>query len=107
MARDNAPIKNTCPIIDDVVRYVDGFYKDFATEYNESDFKDVYSILEHIRNANSTLRDWGNEEYERANELEKQVDELDKENTNLKSDIKYLEDRVKELEEDLNKATEV
>jgi len=105
MARDNAPIKNTCPIIDDVVSYIDGFRREFSNDETEVDFKNALSVLEDVRRANSTLRDWGNEEYNRAEELEKERDELERENKTLKADVEYYEGKVKELEKELDAVT--
>ena len=104
MPRDNAPIKNTCPIIDDVVRYVDDWRNRYSDDESESEFKDALSILEDIRSANSTLRDWGNEEYKRAEDLEKERDELQKENERLQSDITYLQSEMQYYQAQLNES---
>jgi len=79
---DNAPIKNTCPIINDVVRIFESFKSDIKITDDDdlpdfiADCDNGLSILEDIRTANQTLRDWGNEECTRANELEKDLDRL-------------------------------
>jgi len=93
MARDNAPIGNTCPIINDVVRYIEGFKFDEDFEYEKSQ---CLSVVEDIRSANQTLRDWGNEMHDEKEELQGQVDSLESEVVDLKDKIEALESELTE-----------
>lgn len=99
---DNAPIGNTCPDIDRIIGVIEavadrlyalsGQVEDVTLSEdlrNQSDnlqelFKTVRSPMEDLRKANSSLRDWGNEEYKRAEEaedkaagLQNRIDELE------------------------------
>lgn len=75
------PIPNTCPDIDEMI-----------------------SLLENLRDCNSKLREWGNKEAGRVDELENEVDDLKKaidklENYNeaLQKDLDTAEDRISDL----------
>lgn len=61
------PIPNTCPDIDEVI-----------------------SMLEGLRESNKKLRDWGNEEADR-------VEELESENAELKDDLRKAKDEIYDL----------
>lgn len=87
---DYAPISNTCPIINDGIRYIeaviDVLIKHEGKEFEDaiSDCNDAISIFEDIRVANTQLREWGNELFKDKIELEKERDELE-------AEVKYLE----------------
>ena len=68
MIRSRAPIGHTCPDIDAAI-----------------------SMLEDLRTDNSRLRDWGEAEESKVDELENQVSDLE-------SKIQDLENRISELE---------
>lgn len=55
MARDYAPIEDTCKLIDSII-----------------------SDIENVRSDNAALRDWGNRLYEENEELKNQVYDLEK-----------------------------
>jgi len=98
MATDNAPIKNTCPKIDDMIASLTNafsYVKDAIemvqkqeepnnnaidcledAQYHLTDFIGKYSCLEDIRSDNAELRNWGNEQYDRVQELEQEVYDL-------------------------------
>lgn len=104
---DNAPIKNTCPIIDDVINYLHSikseaeYIKENPKENSSDEATTILdelfyaiSIMEDIREANATLRDWGNEEFERAEDAEEKIEnansmiqELNEEIESLKSEF--------------------
>jgi len=90
--RDNAPVGNTCPKIDEVISLISQMDYEFTDEDNE-DKKQKESaanvLLEQIRSDNSQLREWGNAEYLRAEENERERDDLLKQVETLKSDIDY------------------
>jgi hypothetical protein len=66
---DNAQIRNTCPTIDKVI------YK-IQTAFDEAEsiikkLSEALREMEKIRDDNATLREWGNEQYQRAEEAER------------------------------------
>ncbi len=106
---DNAPVKNTCPIIDDVIIYIENFREEFGNEDNDIDFHFALGVMEDIRSANSELRDWGNDLYRELEELEQErnklIDELDDSESELgkaNTKIEELEDFITELQEQIN-----
>lgn len=97
--RDQAPVGNTCPLIDEVISAVE----DATFEENIWwDKESVTAILEKIRSANSELREWGNYEYERAEDAEKERDNFEAEKLDLEEELRELKERVAELEEELS-----
>jgi chromosome segregation ATPase len=106
---DNAPVKNTCPIIDDVINYIENFREEFGNEDNNIDFHFALGVMEDIRSANSELRDWGNDLYRELEGLEQErnklIDELDDSQSELEkanTKIEELEDFITELQEQIN-----
>lgn len=93
MLCDNAPVKETCPLIDDVKSVL--FY---LNDGETPDIKDALDLLEKIRDANSKLREWGNEQYNRAEDLEK---EYEHKKGQLEGEIKDLTKEVEELQEEV------
>ncbi len=106
--RDNAPIGNTCPKIDQVIRFLEKI--DWSLDDKEKDLsiecKEIVEIMEEIRNANDTLRTWGNEEYNSKNEYEEEKDDLEKEVKNLKSDLSDMIDEIKDLKVEIDNLEE-
>lgn len=92
----SAPVKNTCPDIDNLIEYIKKAMKvakDSRKEFPEADteFYDIYSYLDgcedmlnDLRKANSALRDWGYE-------MEKEVKEQQKSNNALEAELEYLQ----------------
>jgi FtsZ-binding cell division protein ZapB len=103
MARndDHAPIGNTCPMINEVISYIEGIDWNLDDE-NESKLNDdgieAVKTLEKIRTANSTLRGWGNDMCKESMGR----DDLEKENNNLKTDNGYYQDEIKSLEKQIS-----
>lgn len=106
MARDNAPIGNTCPKIDDVIEVLDGVadrLRELSDKLNcpalEEECNDIFeqagnlkalfdgrrSPIEELRSANEQLRDWGNDQFERANEAEAECKDLRRQIDQLES----------------------
>ena len=52
MIKDYAPVKNTCPNIDMIIESI---------HHGEYDKEELISMIEEVREANATLRSWGNE----------------------------------------------
>lgn len=109
MARynDNAPIGHTCPIIDNVIgkmelakneaEYICKHPKEDSSEEADSILYELIEAIreiEDVRSANSELRDWGNDEYDRAEENEK-------ENDQLRRDIEYLGEIIDSLRSEI------
>lgn len=67
---DNSPVGNTCPWIDEAI-YV---LEQSKCYWNESEVDNAVKALEKVRDANSELRDWGNELYRRVEELESEME---------------------------------
>lgn len=106
---DNAPIGNTCPIINDAVNYIEGFREAFSNEDNDIDFHFALGVMEDIRSANLELRNWGNGLYRDLEEIEQErnklIDQLDDSESELekaKTKIEELEDFITELKEQIN-----
>ena len=96
MIQRNEPVKNTCPIIDKLIKQINSierelkYLKAFDLEENisstvgeiESNIYDFEYDLEQLRSANSALRDWGNDcvsEYDKMErDYEEQIEEISK-----------------------------
>ena len=86
--RDYAPVGNTCPMIDEVISAIE------SVDWSENTFhtaQSVSEIMEKIRSANLELRNWGNDEFKRAEELEKDLDYANREIEQLKDVIENIE----------------
>ena len=92
--RDNAPVGYTCPMIDQVISFLEKIDWNLEDE-EENDLsiecKEMVEVMEKIRKANDTLRTWGNEEYNLKNKYEEERDDLEKEVKNLKSYLLHLQ----------------
>ena len=102
MARrgDNAPIGHTCPKIDSVISEIHSLYLS-SEEMSKTQYTLFEKLMEEIRLANSTLREWGNEQYERAEEFERDLDHANGEISDLKDEVESLKSEIKELENNL------
>lgn len=102
---DNAPIGNTCPIINEVVSFIEGIDWDLTNE-DEQDLSEksklALATLEKIREANSTLRDWGNNRHNDAEYWEQEYDRAMAINKDLESQISDLQDELYEVKQELN-----
>lgn len=108
---DNAPIGNTCGMIDNIIgrmeqarneaEYINNHPEEDSSGEAVSILDELYFAIkemEDIRNANSELREWGNEQHDRADEAENERDDLLLEK-------ERLEDRVDTLEAELNEVS--
>ncbi len=104
MARDNAYVPYTCPMIDEVIAAIESIEWD-DTRWTKNDLIDT---MEKIREANDSLRNWGNEKYTDCEELETQIESLEKdinyrniEIDDLSNEIKDLNNEILKLEDEL------
>lgn len=107
---DNAPIGNTCPIIDEVIGIIEDPIWDEENEdelHLKNRFSEALKLMEDIRSANSTLREWGNERDKDAEYWEKEFDDAKRDNDDLKSQIKDLEEEINGLQQEINDLQEL
>lgn len=95
---DNTGVPQTCPYINDVIRFIEGINWCEDQEDDAQGVTEVIKTLEKIRSMNSDLRDFGNQEYKRAEEAEKDRDYYEKQVRCLEDEVANLEKTVKELE---------
>lgn len=97
--RDNAPIKHTCPDIDHAQSIIDGWASDAA---ELADKMSLFSKdLEKLRTENEDLRTWGNEEYDRAEELEGQLKDANSNVNVLEATIHEMNTTISQLEDEI------
>lgn len=116
--RRKEPVSNTCPDINNIIRII----KDMVGEMNGCDdrdekedlliqikdwSRDLTSIgagkgseMETLRQANSSLREWGWELLRGVEELEESVEELEMEISRLEEEIEELKEKIKDLQEE-------
>ncbi|MCE5332771.1 MAG: type I 3-dehydroquinate dehydratase [Bacteroidales bacterium] len=111
----NAPIGYTCPDIDEIIEKMD-----FAMQkascihskarveiYTEVEYADIIELIidklsraisdmEKIRSDNAILREYGNEQYLRAERAEKERDEVIKDCDIIELELEYLKEQLKE-----------
>ena len=99
MARDNAPVPHTCPMIDEIISAID------SIEWDETYWtkKDLIETMEKIRKANDSLRNWGNDKHTECDELENQISDLEKDIKYKNEEIDDLKDEIKELKNEVSK----
>jgi hypothetical protein len=86
MRHRREPIGNTCPEIDNVIRRLDQI-KAWCNEiYHYCELAE--SEMEDLRMANSSLREWGYDEANKADELEDKVADLEYQMEELKEELK-------------------
>lgn len=90
--RDETGVRNTCDYINEVIETINAIDWSIMDNYYTKDSS--LHTLEVIRQATIDLREFGNEQYKRAEELEKERDELLNVVTNLELDVNYLEGLV-------------
>jgi cell division protein FtsB len=102
MARDNAPVPHTCPMIDEIISAIDSV--DWEETYWTK--KDLIETMEKIRKANDSLRSWGNDLHDDLEKLEKQSQsdciDLENKNEDLTAEIESLKSEVSKLEDELS-----
>lgn len=93
---DETGVPHTCPLIDSVIAILDDVDLDEA-QMAKMD-------MESIRSHNSDLREFGNKEYQRAENLQREVDdlqlraeELNRENEILQQKVETVTDELEDL----------
>jgi len=113
---DSAPVGYTCKTIDSVIGHLEEAKSEAEYYLAESENEDFRSscaeikvnlesailAMEKIRSDNSELRDWGNSEFNRAEELEKERDDLLSEVEELKEQMKGMHDDIIDLEDEVS-----
>jgi len=117
MPNFNEPVDYTCPLIDGAIELVNGIeylgtglsfaemtraeLEDCFESVKDFDYQEFISNMEETREANSILRDWGNDlAYELRNALSK-IEELEGDLETAEGKIEELEAMVKDLEAEL------
>lgn len=96
--RDNTGVPQTCPLIDDVVEFIEFIEWDEGEVELEKKGKEALKTLEKIRSANYDLRDFGNGQYNEKEQLEKDLELAERKIDKLEADIIYYQNELKELE---------
>lgn len=96
MWNDKSPVGNTCGMIDDVISYLNSMNEEPLTQ---GEIKTCIDLLEEIRSHNVKLREWGNEEYERAEEIQSELDEKTDFAEKMETLASELEEELKEIRE--------
>ena len=99
MARYNAPVPYTCPMIDKVISAIESIEWD-DTQWPKNDLIDT---MEKIRESNDSLRNWGNEKYDDCEELGTQIESLEKDINYLNIEIGDLSNEIKDLNNEILK----
>jgi len=89
MGHSREPVKHTCPDIDKVIKISKTAMSDISDRnlrnfddiedlkshlyYVESCLSDIDDLMEQLRSANESLRQWGTEEAEQVDKLEEQI----------------------------------
>ncbi|WP_208630916.1 hypothetical protein, partial [Ralstonia insidiosa] len=113
---DNAPVGQTCPLIDEVISTIDNAAERVLAEMDQESIPSAtqnivaefmvdlvaltqgrQSLLERIRSANDELRTWGNDEYRQRADVEDERDALERK-------VSALEDEVADLKAELSDA---
>jgi predicted nuclease with TOPRIM domain len=105
-----APVGHTCPTIDRVLDNVQEairgaeYIKSVPEDDSTSEVIDIMHHLmrvvdemEDIRNANSELRGWGEDEEEKVNSLEGERDDLESERDRLRDELNMAKGEIQDL----------
>ena len=94
--------KNTCPLIDEVIKSLKTIRDLGLEEIDERDIAGAIYNLEEIRNHNATLRDMMHEYRDDSESLSDLEDEI----TELKSEIQSLNDEIASLTDQVSAVSE-
>lgn len=120
--RNTEPVRHTCPDIDRIISSIlsickeidhcdtDDSVEDLLSQMRnwESDLESIARgnncDLENLRSSNSALREWGQEMYNEAENLESEVYKLNDQISELESVISELKDTLVDLEDEISMA---
>jgi len=106
-SRKKEPVENTCPLIDTIIGIIEDCYLEFPREpFLKKQFDMSKPILEEIRTANSSLREWGGKNAEEADEFEEKFDDAEKKIDTLERRIAELEQTILEHEQIISERDE-
>lgn len=94
---DHSPVNNTCPLIDEVIAILDKI----DTE-DKSEIREANELMEKIRDANSTLREWGNGQYEDREAAEESEERKSRDLADAEEKIAELEQEIEDLKAQIN-----
>lgn len=94
--KDYSGVELTCYLIDNVISQIDN------SEDEDLDKRELINLLEQIRKANSSLRDWGNELYEEKEDLENEVSNLKNQIIDLNEELSSKIDEITSLNEEIS-----
>lgn len=98
--RDNAPVKNSCPFINEIISAIQS--ADWSEAYWTKG--ELEGKMEEIRRMNEQLRDWGNEQYQRAEDNEREMEIQSSKIEELNEDISNLQDELNTLKSELDES---
>jgi chromosome segregation ATPase len=94
MKKDYTGIPHTCPSIDEVQRSITRVAE--VLEEYAVDLRSAAEQLEKLRSQNEELRDFGNDQYLKAEELEIELKTVNNKIEILEDDISYYKDQIHE-----------
>lgn len=93
---DNSPVDYTCPLIDEVISFIEDLDGECVSGYS---VRSMVNVLEKIRKANTELREWGNDMYQ---ELEDSKSDYEDQLAKLENDLEIVMDELKDVRDDLH-----
>jgi chromosome segregation protein len=97
---NECPIKYTCPDIDIVQKQLkecaDSIEEEYYSESRE--LRGIISDIEDLRDSNSGIRQWGEEQSERADKAENDLNEAEEKISELEYEIIELKRKIEEYE---------
>jgi len=111
---DHAPIKNTCPKIDSIIdrmekvkqeaEYINNNPNEDSSQESSTIIDEIFEAIkemEEIREANSKLRDWGNDLAEELDEAISDKENLAELHNESLEEVDNLTDKIEELTKQL------
>lgn len=120
----HAPVKNTCPDIDSIIKTVEAIIGQMEYHQKKSEDDDLQDDLrswcgdlsdlthkrgelETLRESNAKLRDWGHEMASDAESLEEQLEEKQRIIDDLEGQLRYSRDEADELREQVEELNKI
>lgn len=104
---DNAPVGHTCLDIDEAQSIANNVISSIDASlgsFNEAKtyLSNLIFQLEFLRNENSKLRDWGNEYYNKCENLEDELKNMEYEKDRYKEEVDDLKSECRSLQDEIN-----